>query len=94
MNKLKQIIFDALFRPKRYSVEQTANLIMGDTLPSDTEEDFDDLSSSASHLSTESESDSFSESSETDEDHNEATGQLDVLQFEEECVLEVETVLI
>ena len=74
MNKLKQIIFDALFRPTRYSAEQPANLIMGDALPSDTEEDFDDLSSSASHLSTESESDSFSESSETVEDHNEATG--------------------
>ena len=74
MNKLKQIIFDALFRPKRYSAEQAANLIMGDALPSDTEEDFDDLPSSASHLPTESESDSFSESSETDEDHNEATG--------------------
>ena len=63
-----------MFRPKRYSAEQADNLIMGDALPSDTKEDFDDLSSSASHLSTESESDSFSESSETDEDHNEATG--------------------
>ena len=63
-----------MFRLKRYSAEQADNLIMGDALPSDTKEDFDDLSSSASHLSTESESDSFSESSETDEDHNEATG--------------------
>lgn len=47
---------------------------MGCALPSDTGEGFDAFFSSASHLPTELESNSFSKSSETDEDHNEVTG--------------------
>ena len=85
----------ALFGPKHYSAEQAANLIMGETLPSDTKKDFDDFLSSATHLSTKLKSNLFSEISDTGDDHNEVTDTTrGATTRREECVLEVAAVFI